>query len=111
MENSQNNNINDHHPYQENILEKSLDEKEKNFSKIESRNESFTKGEIKQNSICTTEIFEPTFKYSDTCSVTKKIELLEDIKFRENPLVFLKFMMIYKFFYKRMFLKMKKMLY
>ena len=76
--------------YHESILEKSLDEKEKYNKSFVKVNESFTRDENphqKQNSMCTTELLEPTFKNSDTCSVGKKLEVLEEIKFHENPLV------------------------
>lgn len=59
----------------------------KSYGKESDRNESFHKEDRKENSACTTELFEPTFKNSETCSVGKKIENLEEIKFHENPLV------------------------
>ena len=102
VENSINNNkSNEIHPYKENLLEKSY-EGSKNYGKS-SRNESFTKDEnlqAKQNSVCTTELYEPTFKHSDTCSVRKKIENLEEIKFHENPMVLKNFIFyVFKFFF------------
>ena len=67
------------------MLEKSCDERNgsKSFAK---ENGSFSKEEkspAKRDSLCTTELFDPTFKNSDTCSVGKKIEHLEEIKFND----------------------------
>ena len=76
--------------YRESILEKSCDEKDKYSKSFIKANESFSRDENlhqKHNSICTTELLEPTFKNSDTCSANKKLEVLEEIKFHENLLV------------------------
>jgi len=83
------------------MLEKSSDEKDKYSKSYGKVNESYTIDENihkKQNSACTTEFLEPTFQNNDTCSLGKKLEVLEEIKFHENPLVFFHFYQNFMFF-------------
>lgn len=66
------------------MLEKSSDEKNNSESY-----QKETHSNNKENSVCTTELNDATFKNnSETCSIGKKLGDLEEIKFHENPLVF-----------------------